>query len=198
MRSMFASRRAIGFPLAIALACCAACSRVCCAGRRGRRAPTAAASQPGPASGAAASQPGPKAASAGPVELVSSCTLPSAPDSSTFRVAKDVTYSTAGGKELALDIAWPTTGGPHPVVVFIHGGGWSDGAKYWYASEIETLASLGYAAATIDYRLAQEQSNIFPAAVQDVRCALRWLVASKDRYAIDDTRVAVAGGSAGG
>ncbi|MEZ4446102.1 MAG: alpha/beta hydrolase [Polyangiaceae bacterium] len=175
----------------LALTTGAGCNRV--SGRGGDEAsasPVPPASEPPPSGG----QP----ASGGPIRRVSSCVLPGVPDSSTFQEAKDVVFSKASGQALRLDIAWPKQGGPHKLVVLVHGGGWGDGGKSWYESEIESLAALGYVAASVDYRLAEEQNNVFPAAVQDVRCALRWLVASKDQYAIEPRRVALVGGSAGG
>lgn len=143
---------------------------------------------------------------AGSLELVApvtSCTLP-ASDGGAVNVQTEVAYgpiaqfvTSQGDSSQTLDIVWPEAPGPHPLVVQIHGGGWRTG-------EAETvnptlLANAGYVTASLNYRLvAAGYDNEFPAAVSDVRCALRWLKAHAADYAIDTTRVAVMGGSAGG
>jgi acetyl esterase/lipase len=60
------------------------------------------------------------------------------------------------------------------------------------------LAGAGYVAATIDYRLAGDPRNAFPAALEDARCAVRTLRARAAQYGIDPARVAAVGDSAGG
>jgi acetyl esterase/lipase len=64
--------------------------------------------------------------------------------------------------------------------------------------EMMALAAHGYAAATVDYRLTSAPVNVFPAAVRDVRCAVRWLRSHARELNVDPTRVAAAGFSAGG
>lgn len=136
----------------------------------------------------------------GLVPIVEDCTVPEAPEPSEINLANDVEYSVAGGEALLLDVAWPLAGGPHPLVVMIHGGGWIIGDKTDERARgvIVRLAAIGYAAASINYRLVQDGENLFPAAVEDVRCAVRWLQANADSYAIDPSRVAAVGASAGG
>jgi len=79
-----------------------------------------------------------------------------------------------------------------------HGGGWSGGDKEEVAWAGLALASLGYVAVAANYRLAPEHP--FPAAVDDVQAAVRWLRAPRQqrRYGIDPTRIGAGGGSAGG
>jgi acetyl esterase/lipase len=110
----------------------------------------------------------------------------------------DVTYATRDGQPLRFDLAWPRTGGPHPLVLLLHGGGWAGGGRTELREEMRSLARLGYAAATVEYRLTQAPRNVFPAAVADVRCAVRVLRSSAATYGIAPDRVAAAGYSAGG
>lgn len=121
------------------------------------------------------------------------------PGEGTISLALDVPYHQLGGKRLAMDIAWPISGGPYPLVVLIHGGGWRVGDRHHMEDEMKMLVPRGYAAATIQYRLAQPGPvNTFPAAAQDVRCAIRFLLARATAYRIDPRRVALLGLSAGG
>ncbi len=109
----------------------------------------------------------------------------------------DVTYGRAGDVELKLDLAVPREGaGPFPAVVFIHGGGWHAGSRKQYAGIVQTLARQGYAAATVDYRFAPKHP--FPAQVEDVKCAVRWLRANAAARRIDPDRIGAVGDSAGG
>ena len=87
-------------------------------------------------------------------------------------------------------------GGPYPVIVVIHGGGFMSGSATSgdLADMFEGL-NRGYAIASINYRLSSEAT--FPAAVNDVRAAVRFLKANGDRYDLDTTRMAVWGASAG-
>ena len=128
------------------------------------------------------------------------CDLPRMPGPSEVAVTTGLMYVARGTRRLELDIARPTRDGPHPLVVVIHGGGWRGGNRGQMDHEIRMLAAEGYAAATIDYRLVGRNPgpNSFPAAVQDVRCAIRFLRASAEAHAIDTRRVVLLGLSAGG
>jgi len=119
-------------------------------------------------------------------------------ESTGVRLQEDVSYVSAGDRVHRLDIAWPATGGPHPLIVLLHGGAWAGGSKLDMRREMLAFALEGYAAASVGYRLTEASENIFPAAVQDVRCAVRWLREHASTYAIDPGRVAAAGYSAGG
>lgn len=115
------------------------------------------------------------------------------------QVVKDVTFLAADRAE-KLDLYLPatrTTGTLAPAVVWIHGGGWTGGTKNEdRAQEIcSTLAAAGYVAVSIDYRLGD---GAWPTNLHDCKNAVRFLRAHATKYQIDPTRIAVAGGSAGG
>lgn len=132
------------------------------------------------------------------VALTRNCTIPFPAAAGEINLASDVTYATMDGQPQRLDVAWPRGDGSYPLVVLIHGGGWSGGDKSSYHHAMRLLAGQGYAAATVNYRLAAAPRNTFPAAVEDVRCAVRWLRARAADYRIDASRVAALGSSAGG
>lgn len=110
----------------------------------------------------------------------------------------DLTFCTFDAKTcLRLDLAYPANGpGPYPGVVCIHGGGWLYGSAKKHVPLCLELARQGYVAASITYRFAP--SHPFPAPVQDVKCAVRWLRAHAADYKLDKDRVGAVGFSAGG
>lgn len=138
---------------------------------------------------------------AGLVPIVDSCEIPPTPAGDAIAFVEDEEYAVVGGESLRLDVAHPLDGAGHPLVVMIHGGAWMIGDKTDERPRdfVRRLASIGYAAASINYRLATEDGqNLFPAAVEDVRCAVRWLIQNADRYGADASRVVAVGASAGG
>lgn len=110
----------------------------------------------------------------------------------TFR---QVTYATPGGAPVTLDLHRPTSGGPHPLLVHVHGGGWFFESNK-FDEERRQQASEGMAVASIRYRLSK--TTLYPGAVRDVVAAITWL---RDRAAdpagIDPERFALIGESAG-
>lgn len=117
------------------------------------------------------------------------------PDSVAFE--RGVEYANPDGQHLKLDLARPKAGdGPFPAVLCIHGGGFRAGSREGYDALCVKLAERGYVAATASYRLAPKYQ--FPAAVHDVKAAVRWLRANASRYNLDPNRIGVTGGSAGG
>jgi len=111
-------------------------------------------------------------------------------------LAQTVEYSNVGAK-MEMDITRPTNqSGPAPAVLLIHGGGFRAGKRESYAALATRLAAKGYVAATASYRLAPRHQ--FPAAVEDVKAAVRFLRANATKYGIDPEKIAAWGGSAGG
>lgn len=120
---------------------------------------------------------------------------PKVPDSVTFE--PNIEYTNPDHQHLQLDMARPKTGeGPFPAIVCIHGGGFRAGNRQGYDGLCIKLAEQGYVAVTVTYRLAPKYQ--FPAAVYDVKAAVRWLRANAAKYKIDPHRIATTGGSAGG
>ncbi len=110
---------------------------------------------------------------------------------------RSIEYCKVGAHSLKLDLYLPEKiTKPIPLLVFIHGGGWVGGSRDIYKYYTVRYAQRGYAAATISYRFSGEAP--FPAAVQDVKCAVRWLRAHAAQYQIDPDKIAALGASAGG
>jgi acetyl esterase/lipase len=115
-----------------------------------------------------------------------------------------IPYAKGGQADLLLDLARPgETNGLRPGLVFIHGGGWIGGGREMYRNEIQQAAKRGYVAVSVQYRLTKPDShrkakNPFPAQVEDVKAAVRWLRANAEKYHIDPNRIGATGGSAGG
>jgi acetyl esterase/lipase len=116
------------------------------------------------------------------------------------RTVPNIVYERANGWEGKLDVyaqRTPQNSPPTPVVVFIHGGGWVQGTKE--ASMVRGVlpyVAMGYSVVNVEYRLANV--SLAPAAIEDCRCALRWVVAHARDYNLDVNRIVVSGESAGG
>jgi acetyl esterase/lipase len=112
-------------------------------------------------------------------------------------VTRDLVYATPGGVDLCLDLYVPEAPGPAPVAVYLHGGGWLRGARTDRAAErLVPVAADGVAVAAVQYRLSGQAT--FPAQLDDVRAAVRWLRAEGAAHGVDATRVGAWGASAGG
>jgi len=112
------------------------------------------------------------------------------------RYRPGLVYARRGDEALRLDLAVPTVRGPGSVVLYVHGGGWHGGSRKEGTVWLAALARAGYAAATVDYRLAPKYR--WPAQLDDVREAVRWLRAHAAAEGYDAQRVALIGWSAGG
>ncbi len=114
----------------------------------------------------------------------------------TIDYQEDVVYGRGGDVALHLDIASrKDIQKPAPCIVVIHGGAWRAGNKSQHTKQIFDLARQGYVSATIQYRFCPEHR--FPAQVEDVKCAVRFLRAHADQYGIDPDRIGAVGFSAG-
>ncbi len=108
-----------------------------------------------------------------------------------------IEYSNPDDQHLQLNLARPAaSNGRRPAVLCIHGGGFRAGKRERWDDLCRRLAARGYVAATVTYRLAPKYQ--FPAAIHDVKAAVRWLRANADTYRIDPARIGVVGDSAGG
>jgi acetyl esterase/lipase len=109
----------------------------------------------------------------------------------------DVAYGTIHTAQ-KLDIYTPAGLGTYPVVVMIHGGGWVQGDKgeYKTSPKTETLLSRGYAVVAVNYRLSFAAK--FPAQIQDVKAAIRWVRANATTYNFNPNKIGAWGTSAGG
>jgi len=108
----------------------------------------------------------------------------------------DVAYASTSASQV-LDIWLPEGAtGPVPLVIFIHGGAFQGGDKSMEAGNVASVLAAGYAAASVNYRLSGEA--LFPAGVQDVKAAVRFLRANAAEYGFDPDRLATWGESAGG
>jgi acetyl esterase/lipase len=126
----------------------------------------------------------------GPIDM-----NPALPDSVSGNL--DVVFQKGDNYELKLNLFTPKNSDKAlPLVVMVHGGCWIDGGRVDYNYYGVKLAQLGYAAATVDYRVADQAP--YPAAVDDVRNAIQWLKDKANTYNIDPDRIALLGGSAGG
>lgn len=113
-------------------------------------------------------------------------------------VHRDVEYGQAAGERLLLDVHEPRGGGTFPVAIYVHGGGWTGGDKANSADApaLAVLSDAGFAIFSINYRLAPQHR--WPACIDDVQTAIRWVKANAARYKGDPARVALVGYSAGG
>lgn len=120
--------------------------------------------------------------------------------SEEVRTERDVEYGRANGKPLLLDVYRPAAvaGKTHAAIMFIHGGGWVAGSKRDFRTEAETACKAGFVAFSVDYRLVFGAENRWPAQLDDVQRAVRWVRANAGRFAVDPERIGAFGGSAGG
>jgi acetyl esterase/lipase len=108
----------------------------------------------------------------------------------------NVVYTKVKGWEGKMDVYLPPkTSGPTPIVINIHGGGWNHGTKESQTG-FNTFFKNGFAVANIEYRLTGQATA--PAAVEDTRCALIYIIKNAKEWNIDTGKIVIMGGSAGG
>jgi len=114
-----------------------------------------------------------------------------------YRIVPNVTYLTASNWDAKLDLyVTRTPDKPLPTLIFIHGGGWTGGTKEARDIAILPYLDMGMNVVNVEYRLARIAQA--PAAVEDCRCALRWVIQHAKEYGVDVSRIVVSGDSAGG
>jgi acetyl esterase/lipase len=111
------------------------------------------------------------------------------------RVHRSVPVRDVGDARVTADIIEPKTAGLHPVLVYLHGGGFVAGNPASHHKLACRFAEAGFLVVNVDYRLAPEAP--FPAALDDCVHATRWTARVAERYGGDPSRLAVAGDSAG-
>lgn len=141
--------------------------------------------------------------------LVLACTInahaqsdqstPAISEYNTISITKDITYREGESDSWKLDLAMPTNFGSElrPALVIVHGGGWAGGSKSVdvYQEMMVEYAEKGYVTINVEYRLTGEAG--FPACIEDVKNAVRWLRAHADELNVDPERIGTYGHSAG-
>jgi acetyl esterase/lipase len=114
-----------------------------------------------------------------------------------YALHSDLVYGQANRIPLKLDV-WEQQQKDQlvPTVVYIHGGGWVFGAKAGAEPLLMPYLQRGWNAVNVEYRMASE--SLAPAAVEDTRCALRWVFRNASKYHFDTNRIVLTGHSAGG
>ena len=109
----------------------------------------------------------------------------------------DVVYAGANNTPLKLDIWYPRDNpNPTPTLVYIHGGGWIFGSKEGAVYQLLPYLEKGWRVVNVEYRMAG--NSLAPGAVEDTRCALRWIHRNAAQYKFDTSKIVLTGHSAGG
>jgi len=126
------------------------------------------------------------------IKLVQEFKLP------TVQEKRNLVYCTIGERKLLLDAFYPKKKAKQktPAILIIHGGGWRSGDRTQHYPLAQRLAALGYACFTAEYRLSTEA--LYPAAVHDLKAALRWMRTNAKTFNLDTAKFAALGFSAGG
>ena len=111
-----------------------------------------------------------------------------------YKEIEDVKYSTKHERNIG-DWYIPNTPGPHPVVITVHGGGWSGGDRGEMYMITKSLASNGFAVFNINYRLAPKYKH--PAPIEDLEVAYKYVLSQADKHKLNTDKIALWGYSAG-
>ena len=121
-----------------------------------------------------------------------------------FRLRQNIAYSAAEGSGMTLDIFTPwcmdegcTPHAPLPLLVFVQGSAWCTPDRSYEHAQLALFAHAGFVVATVGHR-DMRSGHPFPAFLQDVKCAIRYLRANAAQYGIDPARVLIWGTSSGG
>lgn len=123
----------------------------------------------------------------------------SSPENKGVTTKNDIVYARVNGTDLRLDMYQPSDRGPEalPAIILIHGGGWTSFDKSTMQGMGQFLARSGFIAVSVEYRLWHGTENRWPAQLDDVQRAVRWMRANAGKYGIDPQRIGAFGHSAG-
>lgn len=140
-------------------------------------------------------EPTHQVATAGPTS-----TLPPGPSPAPFNrygeTLTNVTYCTPDNIPQTMDAYFPEAGGPWPALIYVHGGAWMHGDKSEAAMFARSMTAQGYLVVSLNYRLYP--AGRYPAMIEDVKCAIRFLRANAADYNLNPNRIGAMGVSAGG
>jgi len=115
----------------------------------------------------------------------------------SYQLVPNITYRTASNWDAKLDVYVPRgLKAPNPTIMFFHGGGWTNGTKEASALSLLPYLQMGWTVVNVEYRMTNVA--LAPAAVEDARCALRWIYRNAAQYNFDTSRIITSGQSAGG
>ena len=116
----------------------------------------------------------------------------------SVKADKDITYTTVNGTTVKLDVFYPKKAKAKSLsaIMIIHGGGWRSGNRTQHYPLAQRLAEKGYVCITPAYRLSTDA--LYPAAVEDLSVALKWIKANARKYKVDTAKIVSLGFSAGG
>jgi acetyl esterase/lipase len=117
-------------------------------------------------------------------------------DNKKIQSFENIVYKTIADRHLHMDIYRPAKSGKFPALLMIHGGGWRSGNKSMEKPMAKQIAAAGYVTIPVEYRLSLEAK--YPAAIHDIKAAIRFIKDNAEQYGIDTTRIAIEGESAGG
>jgi acetyl esterase/lipase len=114
-----------------------------------------------------------------------------------YWMSPDIVYGSANNTPLKLDVWYPRdNANPTPTLIYIHGGGWIFGSKEGAVYQVLPYLEKGWRVVNVEYRMAS--NSLAPAAVEDTRCALRWVYRNAKVYNFDTSKIVLTGHSAGG
>ncbi len=121
--------------------------------------------------------------------------------SEKIKASRNIVYTTLadtpfGKRELHLDIFSPVKKGKYPALILVHGGGWRSGERSMQIPLAQLIAAKGFICIPVEYQLSLEAK--YPAAVHNIKSAIRWVRANASKYDIDPDKIAIGGASAGG
>jgi len=115
----------------------------------------------------------------------------------SYQLTSNIVYRKVSNWDAKLDLYQPRgLTAPNPTLIYFHGGGWTQGAKEGSAFSLLPWLQIGYSVVNVEYRLSDVA--LAPAAVEDARCALRWIYRNAKQYNFDTKRIVASGNSAGG